>query len=275
MSNKTPPTEGKAMTAKLMPGEATSRIFEALARIARLPSEERRKDEREYILRYDVMTEVIKIREALLVAQDQGDGSREGRFECSANGHTIYDTDFTNDGSLAVTGDFASDEDRIAYARRITDKLNARPSARKDAPEQAVRELAAFARGVIANEPVQDQRADHADTATTEESLCVTSATTNHSQQSFKTQNSSQTRGGSDSLNRSANGLISSAHPPRLDAQTVEECAKVCDAAAKKAADTRKALPDDDNKARDAMDCYAEQHAFEYAAAAIRALRST
>lgn len=49
----------------------------------------------------------------------------------SKDGRVIYDDASTDDGLLRVSGDFENDEQRVRYAQRIVDKLNAAPPQRK------------------------------------------------------------------------------------------------------------------------------------------------
>lgn len=46
------------------------------------------------------------------------------RFKVGALGMSIYDTDFAYDAALDVSGDFATLEEREAYAEQIAAKLN-------------------------------------------------------------------------------------------------------------------------------------------------------
>lgn len=56
-------------------------------------------------------------------------------WESSKDGKTIQDNDFTHDVVLRVTGDFEDDEQRISYANRIVNKLNAAALAEPVADE--------------------------------------------------------------------------------------------------------------------------------------------
>ena len=47
-------------------------------------------------------------------------------WEVSTDGRQIYYTDFTNDATLELTGDFDGTEHRIECAKLLADKLNRR-----------------------------------------------------------------------------------------------------------------------------------------------------
>ena len=47
-------------------------------------------------------------------------------WEVSTDGRQIYNTDFTNDATLELTGDFQSAAHRMEYANLLADKLNRR-----------------------------------------------------------------------------------------------------------------------------------------------------
>lgn len=47
-------------------------------------------------------------------------------WEVSTDGRQIYNTDFTNDATLELTGDFESATHRMEYANLLADKLNRR-----------------------------------------------------------------------------------------------------------------------------------------------------
>lgn len=53
------------------------------------------------------------------------------QWELSRDGRFIHDNDFTYDAMLKVTGDFVDDQDRIVYAQKIVDILNAHNSTEK------------------------------------------------------------------------------------------------------------------------------------------------
>lgn len=45
-----------------------------------------------------------------------------------ADGDCVYSGDFTHDARLTITGDFAGDEQKHAYAKMLAEKLNAAAS---------------------------------------------------------------------------------------------------------------------------------------------------
>ena len=59
-------------------------------------------------------------------------------WESSEDGKTIQDNDFTHDVVLRVTGDFENDRQRISYAKRIVNKLNAAPPQRKPLMDEEI-----------------------------------------------------------------------------------------------------------------------------------------
>lgn len=64
------------------------------------------------------------------VAQ-QAEPVAPGAWVASKDGRVIYDDASTDDGLLRVSGDFENDEQRVRYAQRIVDKLNAAPPQRE------------------------------------------------------------------------------------------------------------------------------------------------
>lgn len=53
------------------------------------------------------------------------------QWELSSDGRFIHDNDFTYDAMLMATGDFVSSQERITWAQRIVDILNAHNSTEK------------------------------------------------------------------------------------------------------------------------------------------------
>lgn len=53
------------------------------------------------------------------------------QWELSSDGRFIHDNDFTYDAMLMATGDFVSNQERITWAQRIVDILNAHNSTEK------------------------------------------------------------------------------------------------------------------------------------------------
>ena len=56
-------------------------------------------------------------------------------WDVTKDGRLIYDYDFTHDAVLRVMGDFEDDEQRVRYAQRIVDKLNAAPAQQAEPVE--------------------------------------------------------------------------------------------------------------------------------------------
>lgn len=66
--------------------------------------------------------------------REQAEPEQPGAWVASKDGRVIYDDASTDDGLLRVSGDFENDEQRVRYAQRIVDKLNAAPPQRTMVP---------------------------------------------------------------------------------------------------------------------------------------------
>lgn len=71
------------------------------------------------------------------------DSAEPVAWESSEDGKTIQDNDFTHDVVLRVTGDFENDGQRISYAKRIVNNLNAAPPQRKPLTEEEIEAVCA------------------------------------------------------------------------------------------------------------------------------------